>query len=314
VEFQCGVAVGTDITLNDLDNQYNAVFLAIGTWKEAWVYLPGTELKGVIPALLFLEAIAKEDPVRLGKKVAVIGGGNAAIDSARTALRMGADVTVIYRRERKDMPAIREETDAAEDEGAKFLFLATPHRIVGDDEGAVKAIEVVKTRLGEFDSSGRRKPVPTEEIRRLECDTVILAVGEAVDQDFLRASGLRIKEGGTLEVDRYTMETSRSKFYAGGDLISGASNVSNAMGYGKKAARKMDQRLMGTYRWDKIDPQIAYSSAPPGEPSTSGRHTLEELPARERVESFVEAMISLNAEEALDEASRCLRCDIKDHH
>jgi len=314
VDFRCGIAVGTDITLNDLDNQYNAVFLAIGTWKEAWVYLPGTELKGVIPALLFLEAVAKEEAVRLGRKVAVIGGGNAAIDSARTALRMGAEVTVIYRRERKDMPAIREETDAAEEEGAKFLFLATPHRIVGDEEGNVKGMEVVKTRLGEFDASGRRRPVPTEEIRRLECDTAILAVGEAVDQDFLRASGLRIKENGTLEVDRYTLETSRGKFYAGGDLISGASNVSNAMGYGKKAARKMDQRLMGTYRWDKIDPGFAYSNAPPGDPSPGQRHTLEELPARERVESFVEAMISLSDEETLDEASRCLRCDIKDHH
>jgi NADH-quinone oxidoreductase subunit F len=314
VDFRCGIAVGTDITLNDLDNQYNAVFLAIGTWKEAWVYLPGTELKGVIPALLFLEAVAKEEVARLGRKVAVIGGGNAAIDSARTALRMGAEVTVIYRRERKDMPAIREETDAAEEEGAKFLFLATPHRIVGDEEGNVKGMEVVKTRLGEFDASGRRRPVPTEEIRRLECDTAILAVGEAVDQDFLRASGLRIKENGTLEVDRYTLETSRGKFYAGGDLISGASNVSNAMGYGKKAARKMDQRLMGTYRWDKIDPGFAYSNAPPGDPSPSQRHTLEELPARERVESFVEAMISLSDEETLDEASRCLRCDIKDHH
>jgi NADH-quinone oxidoreductase subunit F len=314
VNFHCSVAVGTDVTLNDLDNQYNAVFLAIGTWKEAWVYLPGTELKGVIPALLFLEAVAKEEAVRLGRKVAVIGGGNAAIDSARTALRMGADVTVIYRRERKDMPAIREETDAAEEEGAKFHFLATPHRIVGDEDGNVKGIEVVKTKLGEFDASGRRRPVPTEEIRRLECDTVILAVGEAVDQDFLRASGLRIKENGTLEVDRYSMETSRSKFYAGGDLISGASNVSNAMGYGKKAARKMDQRLMGTYRWDKIDPGFVYSNAPPGEPSASQRHNLEELPARERVESFVESMISLSPEETLDEASRCLRCDIKDHH
>ncbi len=231
VNFECGVAVGTDITLNDLDNQYNAVFLAIGTWKEAWVYLPGTELKGVMPALLFLEGVAKEEPVQLGRQVVVIGGGNAAIDSARTALRMGAEVTVIYRRERKDMPAIREETDAAAEEGVKFVFLATPHRIVGDEEGNVKAIEVVKTKLGEFDSSGRRRPVPTEEIRRFECDTVILAVGEAVDLDFVRASGLRIKENGTLEVDRYTLETSRSKFYAGGDLISGASNVSNAMGY-----------------------------------------------------------------------------------
>jgi NADH-quinone oxidoreductase subunit F len=314
VNFVCNVAVGTDVSLNDLDNQYNAVFLAIGTWKESWVYLPGTELKGVLPALLFLEAVAKEEPVHLGKRVVVIGGGNAAVDSARTSLRMGAEVTVVYRRERKDMPAIGEETDAAEHEGARFHFLATPHRIVGDPEGNVKAIEVVKTKLGEFDSSGRRRPVPTEEIVRLQCDTVILAVGEAVDMDFVRASGLRIKEGNVLEVDRYTLETSRSKFYAGGDLISGASNVSNAMGYGKKAARNIDKRLMGPGRWESIWPQFVYSNDPPEEQSQSPRHKTSELPAAERAESFVEALVGLSAEDALDEAGRCLRCDIKDHH
>jgi NADH-quinone oxidoreductase subunit F len=313
VEFQCGVTVGTDISLNDLDNIYNAVFLAIGTWKEAWVYLAGTELKGVTPALPFLESVAKGEAVRLGRKVAVIGGGNAAIDSARTALRMGADVTVIYRRERKDMPAIREETDAAAAEGAKFLFLATPHRIVGDSEGWVKAIEVVKTRLGEFDSSGRRRPIPTEEIRRLECDTVILAVGEAVDPDFARASGLRIKEGvGTFEVDRYTLETSRSKFYAGGDAISGASNVSNAMGYGKKAARNIDRRLMGEGRWEKIGAQFSYRNEVP-ETAPGTRHKAKELPAAERVEGFSEAVVGISPEEALEEAARCLRCDLHEH-
>jgi NADH-quinone oxidoreductase subunit F len=314
VNFVCNVAVGADIALNDLDNQYNAVFLAIGTWKESWVYLPGTELKGVLPALLFLEAVAKEEPVQLGRKVVVIGGGNAAIDSARTALRMGADVTVVYRRERKDMPAIGEETDAAEHEGARFQFLATPHRILGDEEGKVKAIEAVKTKLGEFDASGRRRPVPTEEIVRLQCDTVILAVGEVVDMDFVRASGLRIKEDNTLEVDRYSLETSRSKFYAGGDLISGASNVSNAMGYGKKAARNIDARLMGAGRWDNIWPQFVYGNTPPEEPSKSRRHETSELPAAERAESFVEAMVGLTADDALDEAGRCLRCDLKDHH
>jgi NADPH-dependent glutamate synthase beta subunit-like oxidoreductase len=315
VEFQCGVAVGTDISLNDLDNIYNAVFLAIGTWKEAWVYLPGTELKGVTPALPFLESVAKEEAVRLGRKVAVIGGGNAAIDSARTALRMGAEVTVIYRREKRDMPAIREETDAAAAEGVKFVFLATPHRIVGDAEGNVKAIEVVKTRLGEFDASGRRRPVPTEEIRRLECDTVILAVGEAVDLDFARASGLRIKEGvGTFEVDRYTLETSRSKFYAGGDAITGASNVSNAMGYGKKAARTIDRRLMGPGRWEKIGATFQYKNEIPEQPEPCARRKATELPAAERVETFGEAVIGLSAEDALAESARCLRCDIHEHH
>ncbi|MDE3165802.1 MAG: FAD-dependent oxidoreductase [Acidobacteriota bacterium] len=314
VEFVCNTAVGADISLSDLDNRYNAVFLAIGTWKEAWVYLPGTELKGVMPALLFLEAVAKGEAVRLGKKVAVIGGGNAAIDSARTALRMGSEVTVIYRRERKDMPAIREETAAAEAEGAKFLFLATPHRIVGNEAGEVTNIEVVKTKLGEFDKSGRRRPVATNEIRRLECDTVILAVGEAVDLDFVRANGLRITEAGTLEVDRFSLETSRSKFYAGGDVISGASNVSNAMGYGKKAARNIDQRLMGAYRWNLIDAGIAYGQTPPEEPSREPRRKPDELPPRERVENFEETTLSLTPEETLAEAGRCLRCDIKDHH
>jgi NADH-quinone oxidoreductase subunit F len=314
VTFICNCVVGTDIALNDLDNQYNAVFISIGTWKEAWVYLPGTELKGVLPALLFLEGVSKEEPVRLGKRVVVIGGGNAAIDSARTSLRMGSDVTIIYRRERKDMPAIKEEIEAAEAEGAKILFLATPHRIVGNEDGQVRAIEVVKTKLGEFDSSGRRRPVPTDEIRRYECDTVILAVGEAVDLDFVRASGLRIKEDNTLEVDRYTLETSRSKFYAGGDVITGASNVSNAMGYGKKAARNIDKRLMGASRWDRIKPQFQYGMTVPDQTHESARHHVHELPAAERVQTFDEAVTGLAVEEATDEACRCLRCDIRDSH
>ena len=275
------------------------------------MYLPGTELKGVMPALLFLEAVSKESPCTWASKVVVIGGGNAAIDSARTALRMGAEVTVIYRRERKDMPAIREETDAAEEEGAKFLFLATPHRIVGNRQGGVQAIEVVKTRLGEYDSSGRRRPVPTDEIQRFECDTVILAVGEAVDQDFVRASGLRIKENGTLEVDRYTLETSRSKFYAGGDLITGASNVSNAMGYGKKAARNIDQRLMGVGRWEQIFPEFDYDMTPPAHPNQSRRHHVRELPAAKRAEGFRRGRDRPVGRGSHGEACRCLRCDIR---
>ena len=143
---------------------------------------------------------------------------------------------------------------------------------------------------------------------------MILAVGEAVDLDFVRANGLRITPGNTLEVDRYSLETSRPKFYAGGDVISGASNVSNAMGYGKKAARNIDQRLMGTYRWNMIDAAIAYGSKPPSEPSTAPRHRPGELPARERVESFEETVLALTPEQALAESGRCLRCDIKDHH
>ena len=248
MKFICNTAVGFDVPLNDLDANYDAVFLAIGTWKEAWVYLPGTELKGVMPALLFLEAVAKNEPVNLGKKVVVIGGGNAAIDSARTARRMGAEVTVVYRRERKDMPAIVEETEAAEAEGANFVFLAAPHRVVG----LPRRCEGDRSREDHSSASStppaRRKPVPTDEIQVIKCDTVILAVGEKVDMDFAKASGLTLKESGVVEVDRFSLETSRGKFYAGGDVVTGASNVSNAMGYGKKAARNIDQLLTGEKR------------------------------------------------------------------
>ncbi len=312
VKFVFNKSIGTDITLNDLALDFDAIFLSIGTWKEAWVYLPGTELRGVMPALLFLEGIAKNEPVPLGQRVAIIGGGNAAIDSARTALRRGATVTVIYRRERKDMPAIHEEVEAAEQEGAHFVFLATPHRIVGENS-AVKGIEVLKTRLGEFDSSGRRRPVPTEEIQSFKCDTVILAVGESVDRDFCKASGLSIRENGTLVFDRYTLETSRDKFYAGGDLISGASNVSNAMGYGKKAARMIDQRLMDESRVQLLVPQFEYDQKSPEHISESRRHHPHPLPAKQRVKDFEEAVLALTAEETLEEASRCLRCDIREN-
>jgi NADH-quinone oxidoreductase subunit F len=310
VKFVYNTAVGFELSLNELDTLYDAVFLAIGTWKEAWVYLPGTELKGVMPALLFLEAVSKGEQVKLGKKVVVIGGGNAAIDSARTALRMGAEVTVIYRRERKDMPAIKEEVEAAEAEGANFVYLAAPHRIVGI-HGGVKAIEVVKTKLGEFDASGRRKPVPTEEIQVYKCDTVVLAVGEKVDLDVARASGLTLKESGTIEVDRFTLQTSREKFYAGGDVISGASNVSNAMGYGKKAARNIDQQLMEDKRIPKLSRKWDFDRTPPAHPSEAARQVPGQIAPLVRVKTFDEVTTGLTALQALEEAERCLRCDVR---
>jgi len=311
VKFALNTRIGTDISLNELDERFDAAFLAIGTWKESWVYLPGTELKGVFPALPLLESVAKAEPVNLGKKVVVIGGGNAAIDSARTALRKGSEVIVVYRRERKDMPAIEEETEAAEREGARIVFLSAPHRIIGDAKGNVKALEVVKTRLGEYDKSGRRKPVLTDEVQRIECDSVVLAVGETVDLDFCKASGLQIKSNGTLEVDRYRLETSRPRFFAGGDLVTGASNVSNAMAFGKRAARAIDEQLMDAHRWEELFPAFEFDQSPPKDVSECGRHRPRELAVRDRRQSWDEVVVGLSAEETHEEACRCLRCDIK---
>jgi NADH-quinone oxidoreductase subunit F len=303
--------IGFDVPLNELASQFDAVFLSIGTWKESWLYLPGTELQNVHPALPFLESVARQEKVYMGARVAIIGGGNAAIDSARTVMRMGAQATILYRRERKDMPAIDEEIQAAEDEGVRFVFLAAPHRIMGDAEGHVKAIEIVKTRLGEYDKSGRRRPVPTDEVQRYECDSVILAVGETFDQDFCKASGLALTEEGMIVVDRFTYETSRPNFYAGGDVITGASNVSNAMSCGKQAAQKMDERLMGEARWERIFPDFEYSRTAPGEPSLSRRHVGHDVPAALRVRSQQEVVDGLTAQEALEECRRCLRCDLR---
>jgi NADH-quinone oxidoreductase subunit F len=273
--------------------------------------VPGTDQKGVYPVLSLLQMVLQEETVPLGKKVVVIGGGNAAIDSARTALRMGAEVTVVYRRERKDMPAIEEETAAAEEEGARFLFLAAPHRVIGDPRGNVRALEVVKTSMGEYDTSGRRRPILTDEVRRLECDSVILAVGESVDLDFAKASGLGIKEHGTVEVNRYSLETSRPRFYAGGDLVTGASNVSDAMAYGKQAAKAIDKQLMDEDRWEQLFPPIQYGQTVPKETSESHRNMPPHLAPLKRANSFEEVVAGLSTEQTMDEVCRCLRCDVK---
>jgi NADH-quinone oxidoreductase subunit F len=316
VKFVFSTRVGFDLPLNDLATNFDAVFISIGTWKESWLYLPGTELKNVFPALIFLESVARGEKAAVGSRVAIVGGGNAAIDSARTVLRMGAQATILYRRERKDMPAIDEEIQAAEEEGVRFVFLAAPHRILGGADGSVKAIEIVKTRLGEYDKSGRRRPIPTDEVQRFECDSVILAVGETFDMDFCRASGLELKEEGTIVVDRFTFETSRPGFYAGGDVITGASNMSNAMSGGKQAARKIDERLIGQQtsgidRWEQLFPDFEYSHATPGEPSLSRRHTAHSLSAAARARSQQEVVSNLTPQEALEECRRCLRCDLR---
>ena len=303
--------VGVDVSLNDLASRFDAVFLSIGTWKESWLFLPGTELKGVQPALPFLESAIMQSASQRPRRAAVIGGGNAAIDSARTLLRMGVEVTIYYRRERKDMPAIDEEILAAEEEGVKFVFLAAPHRILGDANGCVKALEIVKTRLGEYDTSGRRRPVPTDQVLRFDCDAVILAVGETFDLDFCRASGLELKEEGTIQADRFTFATSRPFFYAGGDVITGASNVSNAMAAGKQAAKAMDECLMGESRWEQLFSGLDSNHAHVDEPSLSRRHAARSLTPSARIRSQDEVVAELNLEDAVEECRRCLRCDLR---
>ncbi len=311
VQFCSNARVGPELPITELESRFDAVFVSTGAWKESHVKLPGAELKGVYSALPFLEAVTNRQPPALGRKVAVIGGGNAAIDSARTAIRMGAEVTVLYRRDRDDMPAIEEETEAAEIEGAKIVFLAAPHRILGDAEGKVRAIEMVKTQLGEYDASGRRKPFATDEVLRFDCDSVILAIGETFDAEFVSALGVQCDETGGIAVNRFTLETSRPRVYAGGDVVSGASNVSAAMSFGKRAARTIDEQMTGEKRWPQIVAKFDYDQRVPAEPSESRRHVSATIPLSMRIRSSEEVVTGLSAAEACDEAGRCLRCDIK---
>ena len=310
VRFVFNARVGADISLDDLEAKFDAVFLSLGTWKETQVRINGSDLTGVFGSLHFLEREAHGQHTALGDRVVIIGGGNSAIDCARTVIRKGATATVIYRRERKDMPAIAEEVDAAEEEGVNFIFLASPHRIVGDNN-AVNAIEVTKTRLGAYDTSGRRRPIDTGEVVVVPCNAVILAVGESADSDFTRAAGLATKSSGTLEVDRYELTTSRPNVYAGGDYLTGASNVVTAMSYGKEVARSIDQHLTGDHRFQAMFPVFQYSQALP-EPSPCARHHAHFLPPAKRAKTFAEAVTALRADEAREEACRCLRCDIRE--
>ena len=312
VQFICNTALGRDITLEKLTNDHDVVFLAIGTWEEQDLGVPGGELKGVFPALDFLNRVSHGEKIELGKKVAVIGGGNAAIDSARTALRLGADVTIVYRRSKEDMPAILQETEEALEEGAKLITLAAPLQVLGKD-GRVTGLEVAKTILGKYDTRGRRTPVITNEKYIIPCDTIIEAIGEKVEGAVAQKLGLPLNKSGTIKVDPWTLQTSNPKVYAGGDAVTGAANMTTAMGFGKKAAAIIDRQLAGVDRFRQLWPRPQYDNTAPLHTSEGQRNIGQLVPAEKRRSSWSEVSHTLSAWEAKSEAMRCLRCDIKAH-
>ncbi|HEX7534796.1 MAG TPA: FAD-dependent oxidoreductase, partial [Syntrophales bacterium] len=184
-------------------------------------------------------------PIR-SKKVITVGGGNVAMDSARTALRLGAESIIVYRRSRDEMPARAEEIHHAEEEGVQLMILTNPVRVIGDEQGRVKAVECIKMELGEPDESGRRRPIPVKGSEFIiECDTVIPALGNRPNPLIaMTTPGLKTTRWGTLEADPDTMETSMKGVFAGGDIVTGAATVISAMGAGKKAAASMHEYLM----------------------------------------------------------------------
>lgn len=307
VEIRPNTSLGRDISWDDL-KAFNAVFLATGAHKERRLGIPGEQALGVVSGLEFLRDVNQGREVAVRGRVAVIGGGNTAIDAARTALRLGAHPVLIYRRSRSEMPAISSEVSAAKKEGVEVLYLAAPVRIITVN-GRAKGIECQRMRLGEADLSGRRTPEPIPgSTFNLEVDGVIVAIGEEPDLSYL-PEGVATENGCILTNESGV--TSIPGLFAGGDAATKKGTVVDAIGSGKKAARAIDAYL----RSETIETKESILAIGPESLNWDyfermARAALPELPLEERVMGFREANLSLSKKEALLELRRCLSCGV----
>jgi putative selenate reductase YgfK subunit len=311
VEFKTGIKIGKDITIDNLFQQgYKAIFIGTGAHKCLSLNIEGEELEGVMHSLTFLNNINYGRPVTLGNKVIIVGGGNVAIDAARTAKRLGPDeVTVLYRRTEQEMPAHRQEVEEAKLEGVKFQFLMSPKKIVGKD-GKVVGIECLKMRLGEPDESGRRRPIPVEGSEfTVPADTVILAIGETPDTSFLPKE-IQVTKGNTIVVDQVTLQTTVPNIFAGGDAVTGPASVVEAIASGKKAAESIDRYLRGLdlkAGREKETHEIKWASTEkPLEKKP--RQPMPHLEPLQRGRNFNEVELGFSSTAGMQEAHRCLSC------
>ena len=316
IEVRTGVRIGEEITLNDLSGQgYKAVFVAIGAHKDRKLSIAGEdELEGVVSAVSFLRSVNRGENPDVGKKVAVIGGGNTAVDSARCLLRLGAEtVHMVYRRSRDEMPAAQEEIEEAIHEGVQISYLTSPLEILGKD-GHVSALKLVRNQLGEPDASGRRspRPVPKSEFT-LDIDTVIAAIGQAPDSS-LAVDELELTERRKrIVVDGpYTLVTTQAGVFAGGDAVTGPATVVEAISAGKRAAVSIDLYVKGeplpsTEPAGQIE-RKKLSSNLIERTRTFARCKKANLVLQERLKGFDEVESVLSEELATKEALRCLHC------
>lgn len=257
VKFENSTIVGKMDTVDELfENGYDAIFIGTGAGLPNFMGIPGENLIGIYSANEYLtrsnlmrafDFPSYDTPIIYGKNVAVLGGGNTAMDSVRTSLRLGADnAYIVYRRSEVEMPARIEEIHHAKEEGVQFHMLTTPVTYIGDDDGKVVAMECIKMQLGEPDASGRRRPVPIEGSNfTMEVDLVVVAIGNSSNPLIQKTTpGLETNKWGNIVVDEETMQTSRKAVYAGGDIVTGGATVILAAGAGKIAARAMHKYLM----------------------------------------------------------------------
>ena len=311
VEIRLNTRVGRDISFAELKEGHSAVLIAIGTHISTKLGIPGEELAGVEHGIDFLRKVNMGEPVTVGRRVAVVGGGNAAIDAARCAQRLGAEeVFIVYRRSRAEMPAEESEVAEAEHEGIAIHFLANPTRVIGED-GRVQAMECIRMRLGEPDSSGRRRPVAIEGSEFcLDVDMVIPAIGQS-PQAFDMGEDIALKRDGTFEVDAVTLQTSVPGIFAGGDATTGPATVVEALAAGRRAAISIDRSIRGQDMAAgregegprESDLQVDTRGVAPQE-----RASMPTLSLAERGGTMREVELGLSEEEAMREASRCLNC------
>jgi len=310
---ELGVEVRTNSRVEDpgklFAEGYKAVFLGTGAGMSQKMNIPGEDTPGVIHALDFLKQVNSGDKASLGRRVVVIGGGNAAVDAARVAKRLGADeVTIVYRRSRDEMPAVAEEVDEAEKEGVRIHILAAPTQVLSQG-GKLTGIECLRMELGEPDASGRRRPIPVKGSEFiLDVDNVIIAIGQVVDKAGLPEE-LACTERGTLSADPVTFETSMAGVFAGGDMVSGPADVIRAIAAGKEAAESIDRYLNGAdlcegrpRQLNKVE-EVSKEGVLP-----RSRAAMPMLDLKQRERSFAEVELGLDEKTAIEEAKRCLNC------
>jgi len=267
VQFHSDALIGRLFTIEELFKKgFDAVFIGSGAGLPMFLGIPGENLGGIYSANEFLIRVNMmksyrfpefDTPIKVGKQVAVIGGGNVAMDSARCALRLGAEhVCIIYRRSREEIPARAEELQNAEEEGITCKFLAAPTRFIGEEQGKVKAVELVAMELGEPDESGRRRPVPVKGSEIImDVDTVIVAIGRTPNPIIQSVTkGLRTTSRGTIIAEEKTGKTSIEGVYTGGDIMTGEATVISAMGAGKRAAKAINEYLISKKQTNAIPP------------------------------------------------------------
>ncbi|MBA7528335.1 Ferredoxin--NADP reductase [subsurface metagenome] len=314
IEIKLNTPIGENLTIEDLKNDgYEAIFIAVGAHISTKLEIPGEDLKGVYHGVEFLKRVNLDEKVEVGEKVVVVGGGNAAIDAARTVYRLGAkEVTIVYRRSRAEMPANEEEIEEAEKEGIKIFYLAVPIRILGK-ESKVNQVQCIRMRLGEPDDSGRRRPIPIEGSEFIiDADMIIPALGQSSDLSFLGSHHkFNLVRGRGFEVDPLTLETNQKGIFAGGDTVTGPDTVIEAMAAGRKAAISINRYLHGENM--RVGREGEGSQESEIEVDTEGvepknRTEVATLPVSERMENFKEVVLGFSEEEIIKEAKRCLAC------